>query len=80
MGTIKALLGPSGGECYAYGRYVGRVKAGQRRWRVGPATYWVAYTNDGRWLGSRHDRNDATALVFAWWERVQSGQRPPLPL
>ena len=69
---MKALLGGKAGECYSYGKFVGRVKAGGRRFGIGRATYWAAYTNDGRLLGSCYSAREAEALVFGWWANVDA--------
>ena len=76
--TLAAIIGGKGGECYAYGRFVGRVIARDRKWKVGRAAYWAAYDNGGKWIGSHADYDTAVAFVFTNHERTV-GSIPPCP-
>lgn len=50
-------------KCYYYGSMVGTAKA-VRRWKVGPAAFWMALDEADRWIGSYPTREEAVTAVY----------------
>lgn len=59
-------------ECFSYGSKVGYVSGVSTKWYA-RSEYFVAYTWDGRLIGSTTTRNGAINMVFESWEALLAG-------